>query len=399
MDKRKQILQQCEDAKQIADTIKNDIKKHEIVRKIAELRGNRVDEIIRLCSVEKYNVYFNGKAGIGKSTAISHLFQLIDEDLINNYSNDRRTNLKDITLLKVRGGRTTLCETQIKQITKGKSKIIVEKLPFDEFTLLIKEYCESILGNKKDGHIEEKDDYVEDRSNKSTEIQRVLGNMSKFPFDDDDKEKINYIKNNIDNYTEGEFNQDILFRAIINAIDYENRNKCNYIFEEENFYKWFKDTIIGINDGKINECPFPYRIIVEVNKEDKNMNIPSFIDKVIDTRGIDGGVREDIRNTIMMENSISIMCDEVAAIGSNETIIKTLSQTLISEDNDSKYRTLLVGLERQSLLSNLDGDNRDQGKKIKYKEALQQLKGKNINFEKENITFYDPLFGDRKSVV
>ncbi len=60
--------------------IYEDNDKHPIFKKIAEHYKERLKEIEKICSISKYNLYLIGSAGIGKSTLLSTLLNLIDYD-------------------------------------------------------------------------------------------------------------------------------------------------------------------------------------------------------------------------------------------------------------------------------------------------------------------------------
>lgn len=360
--------------------IKNSVDKHEILRKISEYIYDRVIEIKEICSVDKYDIYFNGKVAIGKSTAICNLFNLIDKDRL-----ETGNKLSDAMLLKTASGRTTVCETVILQTGDNESRIVIEPTHLDDFKVLITEYCKMVFPN------EGKVDNI-----LSEEIKRFIENMlsvpssivryeEKFEFF---KEKLNLSERIGQNVT-----IDMFVDAVLEELKYESRNKVEYSCNLSNFHHWLKETYEDINDGRINECPLPERIIIHINKNDLDMKIPPFINRVIDTRGIDGGERKDIQDIITDLNSISIMCDEIGGYGENPALLNILKQTLITENKDLNFRVFLTGIEKGNQLekANNANGNRSSGKKQKIGEATNKLKG--INFYPDNFNFYNSFFG------
>ena len=57
----------------------NNIFNH-IKKKTLNSKFHRLEELEKLLKIEKYNIVFIGTVGSGKTTAISHLFNLIDKE-------------------------------------------------------------------------------------------------------------------------------------------------------------------------------------------------------------------------------------------------------------------------------------------------------------------------------
>lgn len=94
LDMREEIVKECRRAAELADTLINDGGRRGIVRELAHNIKRRIAEIEENSGVVKYNLYFNGRAGVGKSTAICHLAGLIDKSCCEN-SKEFTSNLGD----------------------------------------------------------------------------------------------------------------------------------------------------------------------------------------------------------------------------------------------------------------------------------------------------------------
>ncbi|WP_068505442.1 hypothetical protein [Paenibacillus kribbensis] len=354
--------------------IKDNPENHEIIRKIGEYIYRRVTQIKGICSVEKYNIFFNGKVAVGKSTAICNLFNLIDEDrfVVGKI-------LSEAMLLKTASGRTTVCETVIVQTQDNESKIVIEATSIEDFKVLIKEYCKMITPNGNIG-----------KKILSDELKRFIENMLEIPESiTKNEEKYNYIKERlIVNVTTDKFEE-----SLLEFLKYENRTKIEHFCNGDNFKKWLKDTYENINDGKLHESPLPKKITIYINKDDIDLGMPSFIDKIIDTRGIDGGERKDIQDAIMDVSSISIMCDEIGSFGENPNLFNILKQTLIKENQDLNFRVFITGIERGNELDKANSANghRELGKKRKIGQVIDKLIG--INYSSDNFIFYNSFYG------
>lgn len=364
--KRLDLLSSCDKAKEKADEILKS-NSHVLIKKMAQQICSRTEKLRELCEVNKYNLFFNGKVAIGKSTTICTIF-----DLINKKSLKENTRLSNSLLLKTGSGRTTVCETRIFPNSKN-SIIKIEKIPTEEFKAYLKQFCKWLNSSESDI---------------SEEELRLIKNMSGIPI------KFKTAKDILDNITE--INIDNVYEYLLNKIDYQNRNKLEFPKEANiSFEDWIKETFENINDGKLSECPMPYKIYIYVNEADFKLEIPLFIASIVDTRGLDGGERADIQKYIALKDSISLMCDEVNAFGGNESILSILKQVLIKEDKDIKYRVALLGLEKGKELENITDceDDRDEGIKTKTAQATKKFNDNSISFIDNNFCFCNTADG------
>lgn len=360
--KRQEVLNCCENIIEKNSEIQNS-KNHILIKKMSEQIFKRSKEIKNICEVEKYNLFFNGKVAIGKSTIICTMFDLIDYILLTEGS-----RLSNSLLLKTGSGRTTICETQI--ITNSdRSEILIEEVTRDDFYVYLKEFCESLYGKE---------------SNISEEGLNLMKNMAKIPLTLDNKEIIEKFSN-----------LDEAFESFKNSISYEKRLNKNFVFDGDNFKYWLRKFFTEINDGKIELAPMPKKITIKICGNDIQFKIPEFINSIVDTRGLDGGERPDIQSYIVKKDAISLMCDEINGFGGNESITSILQQTLIQEDKDIYRRVLLIGMEKDGELENITNfeDDRAAGIKEKKRQALKKINDSRINLTDKNFFFFDTAPG------
>lgn len=176
------VLNKCEETLDLVNLVKNSASINPIVKKMADVLEDRIKAIKEICSVDKYNLYFIGEVGVGKSTAISNLLGLVDDSKL-----EIGYNLNDVPILKTAEGRTTLCETEIQfdQSPDANTKIEIISLDNESFEKIVNDFCLNIL---KFEDLKEKKD-----GNFPVEVQRVIENMSKFPTDKLENQ-INFIK-------------------------------------------------------------------------------------------------------------------------------------------------------------------------------------------------------------
>lgn len=364
--RREEILRRCIEIRSINEEIQS-ADNHPLIKKMSQHINDRSVKIQDFCSVEKYNVFFNGKVGIGKSSAICSLFDLLDLS-----ERDSKKKIDDIFLLKTGTGRTTICETEIIP-NQEKTELIIEAVQEEFFGKLVLRFIQSLKTNgNNDGNI------------LAEEEKQLIKNMASIPLSLPANEILK------------EFEDKDIEEEIFKKIDYNKRDKLSFEKGDQPFNSWLKKTFSDINCGKAKEAPMPKKITIHISTSDTPRSIPDFVGSIFDTRGIDGeGERPDIQNYIKQKNSISIMCDEINAIAEHVVLGSILKQTLIEEDKDSWYRVILMGIDKEGALNEIPGfeDDRNNGIKVKKNQALGIMKQKGINFLEDNVYLTDTIDG------
>jgi len=373
---RENVLEKCKENKMKVHSILSNENVGNIIKVMAEPLKHRIEQIEKICAIDKYSLCFIGKIGVGKSTAVSNLLGFVNHE---NFSEGKK--IYNIPLLKTAEGRTTLCETSIIYVNEDICKIEIEKMDEKEFNELVNDYC-NFLFKKKSGGGEE---------NLPIEIQRVIINMSKYTRSGRDEEK-----NKCDNLTEqleDEESKMQVYQTLLKNIKYGERTQL--LFEcdsDKNDNKWLKEMLEKINYGQIESAPYPEKIKIYVNRNKFGALVPSYIYEIQDTRGMDGlGTREDIITYCSDISKICVICDSINDYG-NIISDSFLRNQFISKNIDLKYRNLLLGLEQRNQLEKVNSaDGRESGKDIKKEEALSNWK--NICLDAENMYFYNAYFG------
>ena len=353
---RGRIIEKCREAGELADALYHDDNRHDVVREQAYSIKKRSKVIEENCSVERYHLYFNGKVGVGKSTAICYLTGQIDKNCFAG------GNINDLPLLKTASGRTTVCETRI-LYTEEQSRIVITKMPGNAFGEYVKEFRDKIYDPKVEV---------------PTEIIRLISNMSGYPYKNG---KLQTEEADILGYLEQsgaqslECTKENLLDTISRNINYDGREKTEFVFSEGRFEDWLKKYMQELNDGKIPDAPFPEKISICVNRRDFEAGIPEYISSIVDTRGIDGNsdsIREDITESVIRKDVISIMCEEIASFGANAH--KQLRHSISKGGNDILLRLFLLGLGKANEIENVNGAvDYEQGIESKRNEAIQKM--------------------------
>lgn len=382
--KRIEIQEKCDKIIEMIKEINNSADQKEMIKTITAPLKDRVKEIKKICSVEKYNLCFIGEVGVGKSTAISHLFGLIDESKLKEGN-----KMADISILKTASGRTTLCKTEIEFTDYDCSRIIIEEEDNETLKGIIKDICTYIVKIQNEDHSEQ-DGAI------SSEIMRAVENMAGINLRKSDEEKLTeYVikSSGEEKLRESGLRQaleDTIYKKINSEVRTKKKIECHDL---NNQYSWLKDKLKKINDGEEENVPYPKKVILQIAKKHLNLSVPDFIGRIIDTKGLDDeSVREDISSVINNERNICIICDKITSYGSMVSRVP-LKNEFIAQKKDLKYRTVVLGLEKHGELSDVneaEGD-RELGKDIKKEEALQHWNS--LCLDEDNMMFYNSLTG------
>lgn len=371
--KREEVIRKCMEISSINDEIQS-ANSHPLIKKMSQYINDRSLKIQEFCSVEKYNVYFNGRVGIGKSSAICALFGFLEIPESNG-----KKKIDDVFLLKTGTGRTTICETEIIP-NQEKTELIIEPVQEEFFNNLVLEFVRSLKeSDNNEGNI------------LAEEEKQLIKNMASIPLNLSSVEILE------------KFENEDIERKLLEIINYNKRDKLSFEKGVEPFNSWLKKIFSDVNAGKVIEAPMPKKITIRISTNDTPKYIPDFVGSIFDTRGIDGGERPDIQNYIKQKDSISIMCDEILAIAGHKDIQSILKQTLIEEDKDNRFRVILMGIDKAGDLDEITGfeGDRENGIKFKKNQALEIMKNKRINFCEENVYLTDTIAGfslDKKNI-
>ena len=320
---------------------------------------DRLERIKNICYTKKYKICFAGKVGIGKSTMICSLLGMIETEGCEGKKPE------DISLLKTGSGRTTVCEVEISQVDE-ETNITIEAIDGLKVEMYIKNFSDYISGEKLES---------ESLAQEEINLMRHMCGMEKF-----DREKIYNMINttgvSVDEY-------------IIERLNYADRNINKLIFDKEkiSLAEWLKKSFKMINDGNSKDIPIPKRIIINLNSNDFNMDLPEYISGVIDTKGIDGDGRSDIGEYMKSDKLITIFCDEVKGIAGDADTLNILKDNLIKEDKYTKNKVILLGLDKAGDLEN------DSIKEGKISEVIASFRKYDVSFKSENILFSNSLPG------
>jgi hypothetical protein len=356
----------------------------------------RLEEIEKILSIDKYKIVFIGTIGKGKTTAICHLFNLISDFKVSKTIHGKTKNVTETKeLLSTGAGRTTICEVIIK--ASEKTYIEIEPYTVDEMENIVFEFCDSIA-NKDNTQ-------SEDKIIISTEIERAIRNVtelkitSKTVYDGDKKNIIitDQAKELLD-----ESGVELLKKTALNNANLEARTTTNIEFDNHNNeQEWIKDTFAAINNVQLKEFAIPRKIYLYLSDDILSGSNLSQFDSVVDTKGLDENpIRKDLQKYIDSQDTICLFVTPFND-APEANIRKLIGYHLTSKSKDFHHRFVTLVLPHKNEPEKVHGSNedRDLGIKIRQEEVQATFKNLNLDFFTDNILFFDSLRYYRDDIV
>ena len=397
--------------------IRNHVSNHICINNLKS-KLERLDEIERILSIEKYKIAFIGTIGQGKMTAICHLFNLITDLKVSKTSGGKTEDVTETKeLLSTGAGRTTICEVIIK--ASEKTYIEIEPYTVDEMENIIFEFCEYIA-NKDNPQPDQriiiskeierairniigmklryKTIYV-DKKKKSETIDPAKEEFDKLVLDVvlDESEKLEsgeeFDKLRLDKLKKIALNK--FQKLALNNASLESRATNRIEFDnQKNEQQWIKNTFAAINAAELKEFAIPRKIYLYVSHDVLSGSNLSQFDSVVDTKGLDENpIRKDLQKYIENQDTICLFVTPFAA-APEANISKLIGYHLTSKSKDFHHRFVTLVLphkDEPEKVNECDGDY-DTGIQIKTDEIQATFEKLNLDFLIENILFYDALW-------
>ena len=256
--------------------------------------------LTRRCSV-----VFIGKVGVGKTSAICHIADLV-------VTGPARPHL----VLDVGAGRTTLCEVQVRT---GPTSIVIDPCTDEEIRAHVADFADKLLGaargdgttgTPKDGEI------------LSREVERVIRNMA------DLRRRRRTDRNRppdpardlaqrviAEERGRGRRDRDVallLQAEILTRMRVDRRQRRELRWDEGTGaepYRWLKSEFHRINYGDNPEFTIPKRICVSVDGRPLIAGTKDVEVRIVDTKGVDETVaRSDLENHMGASHTVLVLC-------------------------------------------------------------------------------------------
>lgn len=353
---------------------------------------DRLQKIRKIINIQRYNLVFIGQVGAGKTTAICHLFNLIQEIEVTKTRGDKKVTIKKFKeLLSTGSGKSTICEVVIRPA----KHTYVEIDPYEstELQQLIEEFGLWIWQKSHPTTVKEWVEIPPD------ELLRAIRNIVDLP------ETIANGKMKdcalefamsftIDQYDI--FKQELIQRGQLSA---RTKTEIYPAASELDQRAWLSQVFQSLNVAKLADFSIPKRIYLNLSDRILNFNRPR-IGNIIDTRGLDLATKDRrdlayyIRET---ENSICIFTERFAAAPAN--VIQIIGKYLSPTAKDINTKVSLLVMPRKGEPEKVIGadgqavEDLDRGIALRKANIDNVFANENINFPFNNILFYDALQG------
>jgi hypothetical protein len=356
----------------------------------------RLEEIEKILSIDKYKIVFIGTIGKGKTTAICHLFNLISDFKGSKTINGKTKDVIETKeLLSTGAGRTTICEVIIK--ASEKTYIEIEPYTVDEMENLIFDFCDSIA-NKDNPQSEQKIII-------SQEIERAIRNITELKISYKSSPPIDKAKEVFDESKDElkeELRLEFLKKTALDKANLESRTTTTIEFDNQsNEQVWIRNTFAKINNVEFKEFAIPRKIYLYVSYDVLSGSKLSEFDSVVDTKGLDENpIRKDLQKYIDSQDTICLFVTPFSD-APEANILKLIGYHLTSKSKEFHHRFVTLVLPHKfepEKVSGSDGD-RDIGIKMRQEVVQATFKNLNLDFFKDNILFYDSLKYYRDDIV
>jgi hypothetical protein len=349
---------------------------------IAALEGDkkRLERIEKILNVEKYDLVFIGQQGVGKTTAICHLFGLTTDKKVKikkGKNTLERTVVQE--LLSTGSGKTTICEVAI--VPDETTFIEVEPFSDKDLKELIDDFC-SFQWDK-----------WQQKNNHSSlipaELMRAVKNMAKLKSTEELNELLEKAEEQED------FDKAIWARSRISERTETKIIPPIFSFPDDE-KNWVRKTFHQLNFCQLDNFSIPKRISLHLRKELlSNLADFSKFNSIVDTKGIGAGEfgkdRPDIDKYIQSEEAFCLMAELFGP--APENVIDLMKYYLTPESQDISSKISLFVVPHKNEPEKMPGaeGTREDGIKRRKEDIEERLVAQKVNFSQDNIVFYDPL--------
>lgn len=352
--------------------ISDDKARHEMTQ-LLDILTKHFFEISR----DKYNLVFIGNIGVGKSTAISHLFNLM---ITTEKGNE--------TILHTSTGRTTVGQVTIESTSHQYPSINIHPYSEKEFIHKVKDFC-AYQWKKEKGVIEE--------FKESQEISRAIKNMASLG-----SSKSNTNNETIKNIIDISLSEEDFFNKIKARINISKRTMTTITYDASHnqpWKSWIKKIFQDVNNGLIPTVPLPQEIVIKVPSLVFDETLKGYTISIIDTKGIEDNIyRKDLDDLIRDGRSILIFCSSYSE-APQATIRDLIHQMSFSPKRHhipGKSTLLVLPKNQEGLNTTYDDgepvDSVEEGYQHKEEQIRQELK------TKIDIKFYDKTIDKPESI-
>ena len=330
----REILRGAEEALQVLDSFEQNDEFDAILQEPVSKLRQRIQNETEFVRRMEHGVAFIGDIGVGKTTALSFIMNLVNLDKAG----------KPQSVFPTGSGRTTVCEVAIK--IAPAYGISVESVSDEDIRRLV---TDLVMGLKTG------------RTGLSTEMARVIRNMADLkevtvPRKKGSTEKPKLF-DPLTNMVDASEDTDRVIADVISRMKLDTRTEAQMIFSEdpEGSFGWLATNVFKINYGQHPIFSVPQRITILLPL--KALRETPYRLSVVDTKGVEGTTqRPDLKAQIDDPRTLTVLCTKFSdAPGATPvSLIRELVDSG-SDALDAERLCLLVLAREDEALKIVDG--------------------------------------------
>ena len=266
------------------------------LRRQVERRRRDLERVTSFLARLQHNIAFIGDMGVGKSTAISFIFDL----LVPAKADERSTNRP---ILETGGGGTTICEVHI----RSGPEFGISVVPMEESDLidLVSDFCAvkwtTLRKERNEGS---------ETPRVGREVDRAIRNMSGLVRKKTTIDGRTSYYDPIHDLVRDCQGEDELRARVLDSMSLLGRTNTEIWYPSgmgKHPSEWLRETFRAVNNGRMRDVPFPKNIGLIVPNFGKSFG--EFEITVIDTKGVDDvAVREDLDSRLSDPRTSVVFC-------------------------------------------------------------------------------------------
>ncbi|MBF2759019.1 MAG: transcriptional regulator, partial [Ectothiorhodospiraceae bacterium AqS1] len=333
-----------------------------------------------------HNIAFIGDTGVGKSTAISFIFDLLIP-LSPSKKGKKEKKMIDCPVLETGAGGTTICEVQIKNDLE--IGIVLSPMSDAEMRDMVSDFCALKWAVHKNE--------IGQQIKVSHEHERAIRNMSGLL-----RKRSTVDQDPMVDLVNSSCSENDLRKRILKLMNLGDRTRCKLQCDRPTHQmEWIKETFRAINNGRLKDVPLPKSI---------NLLIPHFRQAfgelnitVIDTKGVDDiAVRENVDQRLKDSRTVVVFCSRFNDAPGNSTLrlLDHVRETFSEDIDNGKVSLLILPRSGEARAMKDDAGNLakddNEGYDLKHIEVLPKFEAKNLN--DTPMLFYNAEIDDAKEI-
>lgn len=337
-----------------------------------------------------YPIVFFGKPGVGKSTLINVLLDL----MVGDAQATSKSALKNQGVLSTGSGRTTVCEVSLGRSDDNTYRVEIVPLDLAETEQEIRLYAQTEWLRRTDSNaLPDTDDTL------AQEWGRFIRNMTdlvEYAETDPANPRKKRLVRPIENLAATTPTLEAFTAQLVERARLDQRHTTSWVC---NNLAEIKALFENINAGKQADALLPEKIALQLPASHFQVLTQYGIDfpSVIDTRGLDGNIsdRDDIHGHLDNPHATYVVCSAFndAPDGEARKFFAAMNEETLYQQALVRTALVLIDREEASQVNGANG-NREIGQMLKTDECIKVLMQNKLSIAQEDIFAIDVIQDD-----